>query len=532
MKRSSNNTSGHVKRPNSAVSLTVDVVEDEYKAQRLALLEKHGLKQESFIDEDGMLSDALIHTVRISRMTDFELYMYDAKKQLHVISPYNEYVTFLYLKRACIGLATSSENEHLQSIYSKAEQNAVDRYIKFSAKHRPKLSKIVKNSSHAEADSNLIKWCLEEGASVNGIEIKCFKGIGRALVAKEDVTRDQVLIKLPRSSVICSATAIEYNPVFASLKQAQVEDDAIVTLFLMLEKANPNSKWKHYLNSLPSIIKSHPLYFSEEALAILEGTPLHDEVQQAKDRLVHFATTMFPFLFEHFPDTFKETVFTIENLIWARVMIDSRAFSFQELGTCLLPLIDHANTSFTPQIESKGYYIPDTDSIELVAMHNCKKGDQMNICYGPYSNRELLMSYGFVMEQNPYDRFAIDFEIPEEDKADVQETKRQILARNELSVENHYFTGVIPDKMLATLRVCLANDNDLGKIKKGSSVFNKINQENEERVKGTITGTLEMFVNMLETAETVNTEEDMQVACKFRQMQRSILHRSHLQAAK
>ena len=45
--------------------------------------------------------------------------------------------------------------------------------------------------------------------------------------------------------------------------------------FLLLEKNNKISKWKNYLESLPSSYSNFPIFFKEEELEILQGSAFY-----------------------------------------------------------------------------------------------------------------------------------------------------------------------------------------------------------------------------------------------------------------
>jgi histone-lysine N-methyltransferase SETD3 len=46
-----------------------------------------------------------------------------------------------------------------------------------------------------------------------------------------------------------------------------------LSTFLLLEKANPESFWRPYLDMLPQDYNSFPIFFSESDLDWLEGSP-------------------------------------------------------------------------------------------------------------------------------------------------------------------------------------------------------------------------------------------------------------------
>src|SRR5690242_4059650 len=54
----------------------------------------------------------------------------------------------------------------------------------------------------------------------------------------------------------------------------------------------------------------------------------------------------------------------------------------------------------------------DSEFLQISAFADIPANTQVYINYGPYSNRELFLNYGFMIPDNPYDRCRLSFEIP------------------------------------------------------------------------------------------------------------------------
>jgi hypothetical protein len=112
------------------------------------------------------------------------------------------------------------------------------------------------------------------------------------------------------------------------------------------------------------------------------------------------------------PDLFDPRAFTWENYLWAFINIFSRAIRVQmQAGETIImcpyaDLINHnpfANTyivaerPFRPLNPIRG-----PEVITIYADKDYKKMEQVYISYGPKSNADLLLLYGFCMDRNPF----------------------------------------------------------------------------------------------------------------------------------
>ena len=72
---------------------------------------------------------------------------------------------------------------------------------------------------------------------------------------------------------------------------------------------------------------------------------------------------------------------------------------------CLIPFVDFLNHSF--EANANGYYDASTRRFVLKAVELDSKGIQvvvMTITYGHHDNAKLLVEYGFVLDDNVYDK--------------------------------------------------------------------------------------------------------------------------------
>lgn len=113
--------------------------------------------------------------------------------------------------------------------------------------------------------------------------------------------------------------------------------------------------------------------------------------------------------------------FEFSELLWAKSLCSSRAFSLPLVPgddfekallqnyfpngrvTALLPYVHFFNHNFYGQCD-----IPEVRDTSVVvrALVDIKQGEEVFINYGGFSNKELMLNYGFMVPSNPYDRIA------------------------------------------------------------------------------------------------------------------------------
>lgn len=176
-----------------------------------------------------------------------------------------------------------------------------------------------------------------------------------------------------------------------------------LTLMMMLErKKGVNSKWYHYIRSLPSQF-SMVSSFSPSELDELRGVVEHEHnlketAGTSINELRREFELFFPELHTNFPDIFGGN-FTHEDYLWARHVINTRCFSFTrddgvpDLG--MIPIADMANHGNVPVSWRSG-----AGSVDLYTNVSFAAGDEFLLNYGKRSNAYLLEHYGFILANN------------------------------------------------------------------------------------------------------------------------------------
>jgi hypothetical protein len=91
-------------------------------------------------------------------------------------------------------------------------------------------------------------------------------------------------------------------------------------------------------------------------------------------------------------------------------VVTSRAFATggPQKPRSLLPLIDICNHSFAPNCDIDKRQ---AGSIVLYTKQPIKKGSELLLSYGALDNHTLLLDYGFLDADNPYDHMTLSFDV-------------------------------------------------------------------------------------------------------------------------
>ncbi|KAJ9519357.1 hypothetical protein QJQ45_023150 [Haematococcus lacustris] len=199
---------------------------------------------------------------------------------------------------------------------------------------------------------------------------------------------------------------------------------ACLTLYLMYEKKlREDSFWQPYIKELDrqrargtQAVESPILWAEEELEELLTGSPLLATVRQRLagieheykelDTVWYMACSLFnrypfdlpteTFSFERFKQAFAAVQASIVHL---QGVPPSRRFALVPLGP---PLLSYSSTSkalFTYNEASK--------CVELRVDQSYSPGDPVSAWCGPQPNTRLLLNYGLVDENNPYDKLQV-----------------------------------------------------------------------------------------------------------------------------
>eukprot|EP00210_Caulerpa_lentillifera_P005914 g5654.t1 len=310
------------------------------------------------------------------------------------------------------------------------------------------------HASGKEAIAHAIDPSFKEWANVKGIlypklEVKIFENGIRGMGATEALSRDELVVQLPRKAVLevdattqpprnCPEYVWKSQPWFVKL-----------ALRLLDEKAKGlESDFSGYISNLPSNIDL-PLFWTEEELSFVEYPSLIRSVQQQKKE--------WEALFQNLSNEASNLILSKNEFMKSLAFVRSRSFSGPYIGSklpnrvflvfvililaavnigisglesldktlnaviavfvfnflyelflsqklkvyLLAPAVDFMNHSCTVDYDLSYDYFTDGYSVRIDRDYS--KGQQVFISYGKKSNDDLFQYFGFIEKGNPYD---------------------------------------------------------------------------------------------------------------------------------
>ena len=189
----------------------------------------------------------------------------------------------------------------------------------------------------------------------------------------------------------------------------------LLSLFLLHERARGiDSHWYPYIQILPATF-STPLFHKEN---YVENTSVF-----------YLAQTMLQSMTEVYTLLGLDT-FTLDDFLWAYTVVTSRAFRVTGRGTVLIPLADLANhVSVTGEANLRTMGI-DESSDRFVLKHTDKQvveGEELCLKYDELATWQLLLYYGFAIEDNPFDSIFLELQFDANDSYEMEMKKTLLL---------------------------------------------------------------------------------------------------------
>nr|XP_029118454.1 actin-histidine N-methyltransferase isoform X2 [Elaeis guineensis] len=277
----------------------------------------------------------------------------------------------------------------------------------------------------------------------------------RYIAASKDLEAGDVLFSIPNSLVVTLDRVLGNETIAELLTTNKLSELACLALYLMYEKKQgKKSFWYPFIRELDrqrgrgQLAVESPLLWSETELAYLDGSPTRAELLERDEGIkreyneLDTVWFMAGSLFQQYPFDIPTEAFPFEIFKQAFVAIQScvvhlqkvnlaRRFALVPLGPPLLAYKSNCKAMLTAV----------SDAVELVVDRPFKAGEPIVVWCGPQPNSRLLLNYGLVDEDNPYDRIAVEASLNMEDPQ--YQEKRMVAQRNgKLAVQVfHVFVG-------------------------------------------------------------------------------------------
>ncbi|KAL4577835.1 hypothetical protein LXL04_013949 [Taraxacum kok-saghyz] len=244
---------------------------------------------------------------------------------------------------------------------------------------------------------------------------------GRGLCASRDLQKGRLILKVPKSALMTSQSLMmnDHN-LSMSISKFSLSSNQILTVSLLNEVAKGKRSWWYpYLTQFPSnydILASFN-HFEMQALQLDDAIWAAEKALEKTKTEWKNATPVMEELM------FKPHYLSFKAWIWASASISSRTMHIPwDPAGCFCPVGDFFNYA-APEDEqdvcegvnekqmdvkstrlTDGVFEDDYDAYCFYARTNYKKGDQVLLSYGTYTNLELLEHYGFILNSNPNDK--------------------------------------------------------------------------------------------------------------------------------
>lgn len=284
------------------------------------------------------------------------------------------------------------------------------------------------------------------------------------------------VIKIPQEMLISIHTALksEIGDIISHVAQ-QAGDDFAILIWILWSRQIVDSD----LNNLWAVLpKSFETGLSlQEDLQTDESLPLHLDLKAAKQHLCQQYEIYFKPLVIALQPFIGDAGFEWQDFLWASELwysyavevVDQGAGDKQASFTCLVPTLFFCNHSIHPHV----VYYSSIDNGYLTAKtcRSVEKDEPVFLSYGPLSNNKLITFYGFSLDVNPYDRFEISLD-PEEiclnTNSDLYMQKVNALETFDIKLEHMFKEGNVSPKLLALLKILLANEQELEELERRS----------------------------------------------------------------
>ncbi|CAI5498349.1 unnamed protein product [Closterium sp. Naga37s-1] len=266
------------------------------------------------------------------------------------------------------------------------------------------------------------------------------------VAATEDLQAGDIPLKVPDNLIVTLGRVLGDENLAELVTTNKLSELACLALYLMFEKKQADqSFWGPFINELDrqrgrgqTAVATPLLWDPKEVAELFQGSPMKAEVearlQGIRREYEELDTVWFlaASLFKQYPyDTPSET-FPFEIFKQAFIAVQScvvhlqgvplpRRFALIPMGP---PLLAYKSTTRSMLAAS-----PD-GGVELRLDRPVKAGEPLSVWCGPQPNTRLLLNYGIVDEDNPYDRLTVQVALNPDDP--LYQAKRAIVQKNDL----------------------------------------------------------------------------------------------------
>ncbi|ORZ23869.1 hypothetical protein BCR41DRAFT_416918 [Lobosporangium transversale] len=243
----------------------------------------------------------------------------------------------------------------------------------------------------------------------------------------------------------------------------KVNSHMIIALHIaLLQQAPEKSGWLPYLKMLPKKFDTMPVRYPPELYELLPQNAMA-HVNRQKAKILADYNCALEFLQTN-ADLLTRPL-QYEDYEWAWLVVNTRCIYLDAKkqiaadNIALAPMLDFLN--HTHDAKTEGFFCTKTKSYKIRTLLPYKKGEQVFINYGPHDNCFILVEYGFVTPNNPFNYVVVDnnflqLPIPGETSGAKKE-KLELLDRSGFLGDYVFHRNDVSFRLLVSLRLRLIN---------------------------------------------------------------------------
>lgn len=243
---------------------------------------------------------------------------------------------------------------------------------------------------------------------------------GRAVVATEDIEKDETLFEIPFDALINIETSQiikDYPSIQEKLAELGQWNGLVICLLYEWEYLGEKSKWWSYMKVLPTSATLNGLmYWDEEELNNLTPSLVLERI--GKEGAKRMYESVLTFIADN---GMKDSLGNISWNDFLKVASTIMSYSFDveksdgnneqdneddenEQPVSLKSMVPFADTLNADTHKCNAHLEYDKDSLKMCAIQPIKKGEQVYNIYGEHPNSEILRRYGYVeLEGSAFD---------------------------------------------------------------------------------------------------------------------------------
>jgi hypothetical protein len=276
----------------------------------------------------------------------------------------------------------------------------------------------------AEAEAGFVAWLEAGGALFPKLEWPVYDWPGqphdgeRGVRCTADIAPDEEMFSIPGAMLFNRAACLA-SPIAGVFKEHHRvlfsdRDELALTLLLLYEKLERGqaSPWMPMIRALPADPGAASLW-AERDLSLLQDDALRAEALIKAAQIEHqYREVFLPIVQQHKILSKAVQKYTLAEFRWALLCVESRTFGRYLPQPSLVPfadLLNHVNVHTTyrwdPEREAAVY------SADASGLFPHVQGAEAFMSYGPRSNAELLLHYGFALKHNRYETVALQLRL-------------------------------------------------------------------------------------------------------------------------